>query len=104
MRNESRNVFIREANTKGAGESSSFKGNEKSKILKKPASGNPSIKNGDVLSRLEKDGKIPSKDKFRLLPCNVTKFVIHENIVEHLNLFLQTFIMSGACPYHDRCE
>lgn len=31
-------------------------------------------KSGDekLLDQLEKDGKIPSKDKFRLLPCNVS--------------------------------
>lgn len=36
------------------------------------------------LGALEQSNRIPSKDKFRMMPC-------------------KTFIMCGACPYHERC-
>ena len=39
---------------------------------------------GDTLLKLENSNRIPSKDKFRMMPC-------------------KTFIMCGACPYHERC-
>jgi hypothetical protein len=38
-----------------------------------------------TLMKLESSNRIPSKDKFRMMPC-------------------KTFIMTGACPYHERCK
>eukprot|EP01032_Pedospumella_encystans_P013891 gene13891-15974_t len=44
----------------------------------------PSDQGEELLQRLEQSGRVPSKDKFRRMACN-------------------TFIMTGACPYSDRC-
>eukprot|EP01032_Pedospumella_encystans_P013942 gene13942-16030_t len=44
----------------------------------------PSDQSEELLQRLEQSGRVPSKDKFRRMACN-------------------TFIMTGACPYSDRC-
>lgn len=38
-----------------------------------------------TLLKLENSNRIPSKDKFRMMPC-------------------KTFIMTGGCPYHERCK
>ena len=40
---------------------------------------------GERLNQLERRNRIPSKDKFRMMPC-------------------KTFIMCGGCPYHERCK
>lgn len=60
-------------------------------------------KSDEVLTKLEATNRIPSKDKFRMMPCNVRCFfpLISNN---ELILFIQTFIMCGACPYHERCK
>lgn len=59
----------------------------------------------DILDKMEQAGRVPSKEKFRRMACNV-RFIFrrHLNVdfYEMLDLY-QTFIYTGACPYNDRC-
>ena len=71
MFDEHKGIFARDADSKGR-EESILKGKEKVFGQQKSTPVDArSTKGGDMLSKLERDGKIPSKEKFRLLPCNV---------------------------------
>ena len=54
-----------------------------------------------LLSELEAAGKIPSKSKFRLMPCQVTLVPVF--MVRLIAEPSQTFIMCGCCPYFEKC-
>ena len=62
-----------------------------------------------LLTKLEQAGKVPSKEKFRRMCCQVSfqsavlLIVIAIFDVDSTNLLQQTFLSTGGCPYNDRC-
>lgn len=61
----------------------------------------------ELLAKLEQAGKVPSRDKFRRMCCQVIYFKSAEKFDNYLISIIlspkQTFLSTGGCPYNDRC-